>query len=122
MLVGIFDARELVVQYTVTSNFGPIEEAGAVAMTERKTVGRLHVLTDESSGLRHLDLARLAVAGGADTVQFREKRAVSTAWLVAEARQLREELCGHLQLVINDRVDVAAACGACGLAGAHRRR
>mgnify|MGYP003339295378 CR=1 FL=1 len=41
-----------------------------------KRIPRLQVITDEvlQSRFSHLELARLAVAGGADAVQYREKR------------------------------------------------
>ena len=49
-----------------------------------KRVPRLHVITDETVQTRfaHGDLARLALAGGADCVQFREKRPWSASALV----------------------------------------
>ena len=49
-----------------------------------KRIPRLHVITDETVQTRfaHGDLARLALAGGADCVQFREKRPWSTSALV----------------------------------------
>ena len=49
-------------------------------MTEQKQVGRLHVITDEvlQDRFSHVELAASAAAGGADVVQYREKRQVST--------------------------------------------
>ena len=40
-----------------------------------KKVGRYHVLTDTVLQTRfsHVELAQLAIAGGADTIQFRQK-------------------------------------------------
>lgn len=83
-------------------------------MSGRRPIGRLHVLTDESLQDRfsHLELARLALEGGADVIQLREKRARGTAALVRLARQIREETERHgATLVVNDRVDVALASG-----------
>ena len=59
--------------------------------------GRLHVITDETRQSRfgHLELARLAAEGGADVVQFREKRERTTEELVLTARTLREALRKH---------------------------
>jgi len=77
--------------------------------------GVLQVITDETiqSRFSHADLARLAVRGGADAVQFREKRPRSTAELVESARRMAEVLAASgARLVVNDRVDVAAAAGA----------
>jgi thiamine-phosphate pyrophosphorylase len=78
-------------------------------------VGRLHVLTDETLQNRfsHAQLAALAARGGADAVQFREKRRRSTRELLRLLAELRGvvEQRGVL-LVVNDRVDVALAGGA----------
>ena len=47
-------------------------------------LGRLHVITDATLQTRfsHVELARLAAAAGADTIQFREKRPLTTRALV----------------------------------------
>jgi thiamine-phosphate pyrophosphorylase len=78
-------------------------------------VGRLHVLTDETLQDRftHAQLAALAARGGADAVQFREKRQRSTRELLRVTTELRRvvEDLGAL-LVIDDRVDIALAAGA----------
>jgi hydroxymethylpyrimidine kinase/phosphomethylpyrimidine kinase/thiamine-phosphate diphosphorylase len=80
--------------------------------------GRLHVLTDECAQSRftHGDLAFLAAAGGADVIQFREKRDWSEARRVETARAMVRRLEGTAaRLVVNDGVEVAAACGAAGV-------
>lgn len=80
--------------------------------------GKLHVITDETVQDRysHVELARLAAEGGADVVQFREKRPRSTRELVATAREIRGVLEGTpTRLVVNDRADVALAAGASGV-------
>ena len=77
-------------------------------------VGRLHVITDETLQDRfsHVELARLAAEGGADTVQFREKRLRTTQALVETARAMAAALEGFpIRLVVDDRVDVAIAAG-----------
>jgi thiamine-phosphate pyrophosphorylase len=77
-------------------------------------LGRLHVITDATLQDRfsHVELARLAAAGGADAVQFREKGAWSTRALVETAIALRRALEGTpVGLVVDDRVDVALAAG-----------
>jgi len=79
--------------------------------------GRLHVLTDATLQARftHLELALLAADGGADAVQFREKRDRTTAWQVETVRALVEALRPRgLRVIVNDRVDVAVAAGADG--------
>jgi thiamine-phosphate pyrophosphorylase len=80
--------------------------------------GRLHVITDETvqSRFSHVEIAALAADGGADTVQFREKREWPTAEAVRVARLMRERLAERgVRLIVNDRVDVAAAGGAAGV-------
>ncbi len=82
-----------------------------------RRVGRLHVLTDTTLQTRfsHEELARLAIEGGADTIQFREKRA-TTRELIRDARALAD-LCRRrgVALIVNDRVDVALAADAAGV-------
>ena len=52
--------------------------------------GRLHVITDEilQSRFSHVELAGLACEGGADIVQFRDKRDRDPARRVRILRQL----------------------------------
>jgi len=82
-----------------------------------KQVGRLHVLTDTELQQRfsHLELAELAIAGGAEAIQFRQKRG-STRELIETARQM-QALCRRrgARLIVNDRLDVALAAGADGV-------
>ena len=80
-----------------------------------KKIPRLHVLTDETTQTRfsHGELARLALAGGADCVQFREKRPLTTAGLIEAARAVVEACrAAGAMSVINDRADIALALGA----------
>jgi thiamine-phosphate pyrophosphorylase len=77
-------------------------------------LGRLHVITDVVLQTRfsHVELAQLAAAGGADTIQLREKRPLTTRVLVETAAAIRRALDGAgIQLVVDDRVDVALAAG-----------
>jgi thiamine-phosphate pyrophosphorylase len=82
-----------------------------------KQIGRLHVLTDTvlQSRFSHLELAKLAIKGGADTIQFRQKIG-ATREMIEIVRQLKK-LCksSGLRLVVNDRVDVAIAAEADGV-------
>lgn len=77
----------------------------------------LYVVTDEglSRGLTHAEIAREAVAGGADAVQLREKRKPARE-ILAAAREIRSitASAGRLFLV-NDRLDIALASGADGV-------
>jgi len=82
-----------------------------------KRIGRLHVLTDTTLQDRfsHLELARLAVQGGADAIQYRQKLG-STRSLIETAREMKR-VCeaGGAVFIVNDRVDVALASGADGV-------
>ena len=74
--------------------------------------GRLHVVTDTDLQSRHshADLARLAVRGGADTVQFRMKHgSTRERWLALE---LVAEACAGVPLVVDDHADLALAVSA----------
>ncbi len=80
-------------------------------------IGRLHVITDfKMQQIRsHADLARLALRGGADTIQFRQKHGgIRNALSQAHATQA---VCtdASMPLIVNDRVDVAQAVGAAGV-------
>lgn len=80
-------------------------------------LGRLHVITDfkMQQERSHAELARLAVRGGADTIQFRQKHGGIRNQLI-EA-QKTQSVCtdASIPLLINDRVDVAQAVGAAGI-------
>ncbi len=80
-----------------------------------KRIPRLQVITDETTQSRwtHVELAALVVAGGADGLQFREKRPRTTRELIETACTMRSTCDGaDTLLVIDDRVDVALAAGA----------
>jgi thiamine-phosphate pyrophosphorylase len=82
-----------------------------------KKIGKLHVLTDIVLQTRysHLELAGLAVAGGADTIQFRQK-AGSTREMIRVAEEM-QDLCtkAGVTFLVNDRIDVAIAAHADGV-------
>ena len=84
--------------------------------TSAKSIGRLHVITDTTiqSRFTHSQLAKLAIAGGADTIQFRQK-STSTRLLVETAFHLKA-ICDQrcVPLIINDRADIALAVEASG--------
>ena len=81
-----------------------------------KNIGVLHVITDTTlqSRFSHAELAELAIQGGADTVQFRQKQG-TTRELIAIA-QAMQTVCEQHQvpLIVNDRADIALAIGATG--------
>ena len=80
-------------------------------------LGRLHVLTDFffQQQYTHYELARLALEGGADTVQFRQKQGTIRQKL-HEARPAAE-VCDHFSvpLIVNDHIDIAMAINAKGV-------
>ena len=78
---------------------------------------RLYLVTDQTSaGKRTLmDVVAAAVQGGVTCVQLREKQ-LNTRDFLAQAMMLKTLLAPQkIPLVINDRIDVALACGAQGV-------
>jgi thiamine-phosphate pyrophosphorylase len=77
----------------------------------------LYVITDETiaAGRTHAEIARLACAGGADAIQLRDKYCGTMA-LSCTGRLIRgiTQKTGTL-FIVNDRLDVALACGADGV-------
>ena len=81
-----------------------------------KDIGVLHVITDTTLQSRwtHAELTALAIEGGADTVQFRQKQG-TTRELVAVAAAMQATCARYnVPLIVNDRADVAQAVGASG--------
>jgi thiamine-phosphate pyrophosphorylase len=77
----------------------------------------LYVITDEaiSNGLSHAEVAKCAIAGGADVIQLRDKN-YGCHELVSVGRALRALTKRTSTLfIVNDRLDVALACGADGV-------
>jgi thiamine-phosphate pyrophosphorylase len=77
----------------------------------------LYVITDEIVGLgrTHAEIAERAIAGGADVIQLRDK-SCSSRDLIRIGRALRAitRRCSTL-FIVNDRLDIALACGADGV-------
>jgi thiamine-phosphate pyrophosphorylase len=82
-----------------------------------KKIGKFHVLTDTYLQCRysHVELAKFAIAGGADTIQFRQKGG-STREMIRAAEQM-QALCRRagVAFIVNDRIDVAIASHADGV-------
>ena len=82
-----------------------------------KKVGVLHVITDTTiqSRFTHSQLAGMAIKGGADTVQFRQK--TSTTRDVLKMAQEVQAVCARhgVPLIVNDRADIALAVGSAGV-------
>lgn len=77
----------------------------------------LYVITDEdvAGGLSHAEITQRAISGGADVIQLRDK-ACGSGDLLQIGRVIREitRKTGTL-FIVNDRLDVALACGADGV-------
>ena len=82
-----------------------------------KQIGQLHILTDIvlQNRFSHTELAKLAIRGGADTIQFRQKSG-STREMIQLAKDVKQ-LCAErdVTFIVNDRVDVAIASEADGV-------
>jgi thiamine-phosphate pyrophosphorylase len=82
-----------------------------------KRIGRLHLLTDTvlQASYSHVDLTRLAIAGGADTIQLRQKTG-TTREMIEVAREMKRVCAAAgVTFIVNDRVDVAIAAEADGV-------
>ena len=77
----------------------------------------LYVVTDEAigNGLSHVELARRAVAGGADVIQLRDKNLPGRDLLDAAVAIREITLEAGALFIVNDRLDVALAAGADGV-------
>ena len=77
----------------------------------------MHVLTDTElqSRFSHVELAKLAIKGGADILQFRQKIG-TTREMIEICREIKR-LCedSDVMFIVNDRVDVAIASEADGV-------
>lgn len=86
-------------------------------VSTQKDIGRFHVLTDFHLQQQHshAEIARQAIAGGADVIQFRQKRGGIRNKLI-EAKRV-QAVCADagVPLIINDHIDVAQAIGAAGV-------
>jgi len=77
----------------------------------------LYVITDEEvgGGLSHAEIARQAIAGGADVIQLRDKTCGSLE--LSRVGCVIREITGKTGtlFIVNDRLDVALASGADGI-------
>lgn len=83
----------------------------------KKHIGRFHVLTDYhfQQQYSHAEIATLAIDGGADAIQFRQKTGGIrhiTEEAVRASMVCRER---SVAFIVNDRIDVALACEADGV-------
>ena len=75
---------------------------------------KLCVITTQNERFSHEDVARFAVEGGADCVQFRKKDG-KTRELFDIAERIKKIVSGRATYIINDHVDIALGCGADGV-------
>lgn len=77
---------------------------------------RVYPITDtQISGLSHAEQVALFAESGATLVQLREKRAPALQFYEAAKAALAVAAERGVQLIINDRVDIALAVGAAGV-------
>jgi thiamine-phosphate pyrophosphorylase len=77
---------------------------------------QVYPITDtQISGLSHADQVALFAERGATVVQLREKRATSLQFYEAAKAALAVANERGVQLIVNDRVDIALAIGATGV-------
>jgi thiamine-phosphate pyrophosphorylase len=83
----------------------------------KPAIGKLHVLTDTvlQSKYSHDDIARMAVDGGADTVQFRQKDGTSRDMYRNASAVLKVCRDAGVTMIVNDRIDIALAIDADGV-------
>lgn len=82
-----------------------------------KKIGRLCIITDTviQKKYSHFEIAEMAIKGGADMIQFRDKT-MSTSELIETAIKLKKLCVKHkVTFVVNDRVDVAMISDADGV-------
>ena len=82
-----------------------------------KKIGRLYVITDINIQKKysHVDIAKMAIDGGAEMIQFRDKF-MNTSDLIKTA-SLMKKICdkSNILFIVNDRVDVAMIVDADGV-------
>lgn len=77
---------------------------------------RVYPLTDvQISGLSHAEQVRRLSEGGASLVQLREKEALAAHYYEHAKAAIAVAVEHGVQLIVNDRVDVAVAVGASGV-------
>lgn len=80
-------------------------------------VGRLHILTDYHFQQRypHAELAQMAIKGGADTIQFRQKKGLLRHILIEAERTKSVCTLSCVPLIIDDDLSIALAVDASGV-------
>lgn len=82
-----------------------------------KNIGKICIITDTTVQKKysHIEIAKLAIKGGADIIQLRDKH-LSTSELIETAKKIAA-LCRKSKVIflVNDRVDVALVSDADGV-------
>lgn len=93
----------------------PSTNGKATATT--RDIGRLHVLTDFhlQQQRSHAELAQLAIRGGADSIQFRQKHGGIQNILIQAREVATVTRDASMPLIVNDRLDVMQAVDAEGV-------
>ena len=86
-------------------------------MRERIRDGHVYLVTEPrlARGRSHEEIAGLALAGGVDVFQLRDKDAADEEFLAVAERLRALTREAGIPFVVNDRVDLALACGADGV-------
>ncbi len=83
----------------------------------KRKIGKLCIITDTAvqNKYSHVELAKMAIKGGAKMIQFRDK-VMSTGELIETAKLLKM-ICkkAGVQFIVNDRVDIAMVSDADGV-------
>lgn len=105
--------------YYLASIFGLMEEpaTNGEPTVSAQDVGRLHVLTDFhlQQQRSHAELARLAIRGGADSIQFRQKHGGIQNILVEAKRVAQVCTDASIPLIVDDYLNVMQAVDAAGI-------
>lgn len=83
----------------------------------RHQIAGIYVITDEqlTPGRTHLEIARAAISGGARIIQLRDKTADDSRLIEVGSEIVRFTTRAGALFIVNDRVEVAIACGADGV-------
>ncbi|MED5464120.1 MAG: bifunctional hydroxymethylpyrimidine kinase/phosphomethylpyrimidine kinase [Myxococcota bacterium] len=106
--------------YSVGEGPGPIDSMHAqrCAHSPTRPVGRFHALTDQllQTQHTHVEIAKMALEGGAEVIQYREVARIKAAVEIERAAQIAA-LCEDYgaTFIVNDRADIARAAGAAGV-------
>lgn len=83
----------------------------------KRKIGKLCVITDTAVQKKysHVEIARIAIKGGADVIQFRDK-SMPTGEMIETAKKIKK-ICSKAGalFIVNDRVDVALLADADGV-------